>query len=126
MRPLLLLVVLLCVAFAPAPFLEKKKPLTDLGRMQGTWVGPDTELRIQGNNYVYYRNGAPSIAYTVALNETTNPRQYNLKGTGKNTFQYSGIYELQGDTLKIASSAGSARPTTFAGSYVRTLTRKKP
>jgi uncharacterized protein (TIGR03067 family) len=125
MRPLLLLAVLLCVAFAPAPFLEKKKPLTDLARMQGTWVGPSTELRIQGNTYVYYRNGGPSLAYTVTLNETTNPRQYDIKGTGKNTYEYRGIYELQGDSLKIASNSGP-RPTTFTGSYVRTLTRKKP
>jgi uncharacterized protein (TIGR03067 family) len=124
MRPFLLLAVLLCVAFAPAPFLEKKKPPSDLDLMQGTWVCPGTDLRIKGNNYTYYRNGAPSIAYTVTLNEATNPRQYDLKGVGKSPGLFRGIYELKGDTLKIAS--GNVRPTKFTGGYVRILTRKRP
>lgn len=127
-RPLLLLAALLSLAFAPAPFLDKKKNLTDLDRMQGTWVGPGTELRVEGHNYTYYRNGAKSIGYTVTLNETTNPRQYDLRGPGglATPLQYVGIYELKGDTLRIASNnAGSPRPAGFSGTYVRVLTRKR-
>jgi uncharacterized protein (TIGR03067 family) len=116
-RPLIVLGVLLSLGFAPAPFLKKKAPSqSDLERMQGAWTYPGgSELRVQGDSYTYYRNGAPVIGYKITLNETTTPRQYDLKGVGKWASRtFHGIYEFQGETLKMYSVQSSRpRPTTF-------------
>lgn len=116
-RPTFLLLSLVCLGLAPAPFLEKPKPRADLDRMQGSWQwDASTELRIQGNNYAYYRNGAVAIAYTITINEKASPRQYDIKGVGKFASRhYHGIYKIEGGQLTLcAIVANRPRPTTFS------------
>lgn len=129
MRSFLLLTAVFCCAFAPAPFLKKQKPTfhSDLERLQGVWTASGTELHIKGDSFTYYRNGVPSITYTITVNESTNPRQYDLKGVGKYVGRdYHGIYEVQDDTLKMVSlSVNSPRPKSFIGiGRIRVLQRQ--
>lgn len=132
LRTVLLGLALLGLGFAPAPFLEKKKPLSDLERIQGVWFQSktSTELRVQGDSFTYYRDGKVSIAYTIKLNETTEPRQYDLVGPGKtDKLMFRGIYAWDGETLKMTSAGVSRpRPTSFdtPGNQVRFFRRQRP
>jgi uncharacterized protein (TIGR03067 family) len=131
-RLLLVLPALLCLGFAPAPFLVKPQKQTDLGRFQGTWYGPgNLELRIKGTDYVYYRNGKPTIPYTITLNEAASPPQYQLTGVGTAKGRnYHGIYKFEAGNLVLCSShVGSPRPTNFArpaGGEYKVMKRTKP
>lgn len=133
-RPLLL-AALLSLGLAPAPFLKKKAAaLSDLERMQGNWkwTTDTSELRIQGDSFTYYRNGAPSVGYKITLNPNATPRQYDLTGVGKWAGRrFHGIYEFQGDTLRMYSvNSRQPRPRSFpppgSSRLVKDLKRTTP
>jgi uncharacterized protein (TIGR03067 family) len=129
---LLLLAVLLCLGFAPAPFLEKPRKRTPLGELQGSWFDKSgLEARVVGDTFVYYRNGVASVSYTISINPTASPREYDVKGTGKWTsMNFTGIYKIEGDTLTMCSvTRGGTRPKIFAaagGAGLYIMTRRKP
>jgi uncharacterized protein (TIGR03067 family) len=103
----------------------------DLDLIQGTWAVAELQMEGQTISGGMLANARVEIAGnrfsslgmgtvyegTVALNDSTNPHQLNMKfdaGPEKGNTNL-GIYELKGDTWKIClSTRGEVRPTEFS------------
>jgi uncharacterized protein (TIGR03067 family) len=131
----LLALLALPLAAAPVPKGMKAKR-TDAELIIGKWVtessvnGP-TVYDEKGNVWVFAPPGEKSVEFK--RNGDLYSREYSFPDLATNHFDvmcnghpYIGIYELDGDSLKLAF-AEKTRPTTFdrtAGVFVLTFTRK--
>jgi uncharacterized protein (TIGR03067 family) len=129
MRRLLLPLVTLSLAFAPAPFPRPDSPKDDLKKMQGTWervaltIGGAAHPEAPGQITIvitgtHLQFPSPQDAWTITLDAGKKPRHFDYRGAAppvqKITFR--GIYRLEGDTLTICcveSARGEDRPTKF-------------
>ena len=119
---------------------EKKKKADpvkqEVKKLEGTWVLVGMELngrqypqvRLQRLNYRLIIKGnkatrqirGRSYEQTFTVNPKKNPKAIDTVQSGRTT---KGIYQLDGDTLKICESLrGTVRPTTFT-SGLRSRTR---
>ena len=123
-RSISLLLVGLVVAtlgFAPAPIPKENYRNSEfvLKRLQGTWAMPRYEqngrtmisngeaytVKIEKDLWTFYRsqNGGPltkSSSYTLKLDPKATPAEIDF--ISNPTYRLLGIYELKGDSLKIA------------------------
>ena len=127
MRRATLLLCLLALGFAPAPFLKPAKS-DDLKAIQGEWIGvfygangnpprPATpEGRkdiIEGANVTVMGAGRILSEWNMTLDPTAKPKRMLLVKPG---YQVECIYKLEGDTLTVSYHNGrGARPAGFAG-----------
>ncbi|HEX8916654.1 MAG TPA: TIGR03067 domain-containing protein [Humisphaera sp.] len=117
----------LAAADAPKPGASKPDAKTDKEQIQGTWkvVGrakqgertPDAEvaehpvtLTFAGDAVREVRDGKPKDEGTFKLDPSAAPKRITLTGADGRAFE--GIYELAGDTLKIAYGVrdGAGKP----------------
>jgi uncharacterized protein (TIGR03067 family) len=149
-RPLLLLAVLACAGFAPAPFPkpERKKHTDDLAAMQGSWklvryesngkpMTSNFRVRIDKNvwNFVNLNQGreTSTASYELRLAPKLSPRGFEWKSTGRVSSQYCGSYVLDRDKLMLVFNSGvldgaTPRPMDFKSNkgYLLILEREKP
>jgi uncharacterized protein (TIGR03067 family) len=65
---------------------------------------------------------------TIKVDDKSSPKMFDVQGKSGGTFSWSGIYELEGDTLKVCyvlSNVAHVRPKEFRAkpAYVLTLKR---
>ncbi|MBY0228806.1 MAG: hypothetical protein K2W96_05990 [Gemmataceae bacterium] len=118
----------LCLAFAPAPFLPRKKPVAAL---EGAWVqvaaGGRPVVRaargnltivIGGGRWSFDRDNGPGgkparTAYFLSHDGTT----FDLRRAASDPKPYGlGIWRIDGDDLRIAYGWSGVRPTAFDAS----------
>src|SRR4051812_36607837 len=137
-----LVVAALSLGFAPAPRARPNNGSTDLQKMQGVWVPitsstgnqPDLALRmaISGDRLTYTRAGKIICEYTLTLDASRTPHAYESKGVGGVNLgvSFSGIYSVNGDTLKFCYNGKDNRPAAFEGpnkgSFLEVYQRVKP
>ena len=102
----------------------------DLARMQGDWMVaamwsggikvPDDEAQalfrtVEGNRYTVSRYSKPSSTGTFQIDATASPKTIDsTPEVAKDKPPILGIYEFDGQTLRIANAQpGQPRPTTF-------------
>jgi uncharacterized protein (TIGR03067 family) len=115
---------LLIVLFTALPTVDP--PKTDVDRFQGTWVVSRVEIhgkvqpksftiRVEfDDNRLLAKVGTrpPELKGTFKLDPGRTPKAYDLTTVEGTTVR--GIYELDGDTLKVCLSApGDERPTAM-------------
>jgi len=122
--------------------------MQDIDLLQGAWTVTTLEMDgrqvpsgmlggarivVQGDRFISTGMGA-TYEGTLELDASSAPRQINMKfavGPEKGNIN-PGIYDLQGDTLKLClATRGDARPSSFAsapgsGVAFETLTRGEP
>src|SRR5439155_10414112 len=81
----------------------------------GTWIPAeelkDETLLIAGNRMTFRLNGKATLEITYEIDPTRKPRFLDTSVAGKTVH---GIYEIDGDKLKICEAPpGKDRPTTF-------------
>jgi uncharacterized protein (TIGR03067 family) len=129
MRRILPLLIVLSLGFAPAPvYRGKDDTRTDLEKMQGSWVrvsysscgrwSPDgkTIIEFAGDHMTMSLNGKDE--WVAEIDPKTNPKRIDQKGYSERvkSYQFMGVYRLDGDTLMIATRQGSSeedRPMNF-------------
>jgi uncharacterized protein (TIGR03067 family) len=143
----ILLLPVLSLALAPAPFLRPSKtPADDMKQMQGEWacasyiiegkprdvVARPLTITIRGNLMSF---GSPTDTWRVNLKWLGHVRCMDLDRAGRTagTDLSLGIYRLKGDTLTICwrdLSKDKARPLSFnpaqPGVWVSVWKRKGP
>ena len=145
MRLALPLLVVLSIAFAPAPTPKDRgrDRRSDLERLQGEWVVTSTTCEsivvqpleppatiIKGNEITYVvRGGAPSH-WTLTLDVRASPRRFVLKRREGQQEEYAGVYAFEGGVLRMCSRLAIDGPpvTDFGGGkrvWVEVLERKK-
>jgi uncharacterized protein (TIGR03067 family) len=127
-RTTLLLLVVLAVGFAPAPFRRAARPKKegDLDRMQGTWAVVErryagnvlkvenAQVTLRGSRWHFVFNGEVRSRWDVRLDPTTAPRSLDyFSADGNPTSVLPAIYRLDGDTLTVCYTQGKDRPTGF-------------
>lgn len=141
MRPLL--AVLLLAGVAPAaPVPKAKKPDTE--RLVGTWkvTAVDGKASHGGSHtFVFeaeakcrtvYGDDNKNVAiWTWALDPDESPKRMKLAGAGDNaSLSYECVYELDGDSLKIAfpgeKKTRPAKVATGAGALLYEMKRETP
>ena len=115
MRQVLLLVVVLLIGFAPAPFPRPARTKPKVGNdMVGYW-GPNGQLMVTEDVMFYYPPGGNE--YVLKVNANASPKTYDITGKpGGNAAgrEYVGIYKIEGDTLTLCYVGGkTGRPTSF-------------
>jgi uncharacterized protein (TIGR03067 family) len=129
MRLVLTPLVLMTLAFAPAPQ-PKAKPdttATDLKRLQGVWalVSSTADVRsaatseitvcIEGKKMSFAFDGRPTMAWSFTLDgRPALPRLDRGEIRAPMNGALRGIYRLDGDTLTLHSRRGP-RPDDFSG-----------
>jgi len=143
-RTLLLAAATISLAFAPAPRPKPRKQSEDVKLIQGTW---EIVSRTRAGNPVSHIVSTAEITattltlvnasgdwrspFTLTLDPTKKPPWFEKRSV-KGTTTSLGIYELQGDSLKLAytSRGGGVRPTDFdatrPGVTVDVYRRRKP
>jgi uncharacterized protein (TIGR03067 family) len=111
---------------------KKDAASTDLEKLQGVWsvVGAESngekfavsqlqpsKVIFKGDRMIRTKLGKPFIS-RIKLDPSKTPRAIDIhvkvdNGEGEKTVRRLGIYELDGDTLKIATTMGKKRPTAF-------------
>src|SRR5438128_128223 len=116
MRELFLAAAILSLAFAPAPFPKRTRPapvVDDAKQIQGTWrilsrtrggqpvshVVATAEIGA-GRLTLVNQAGTWRSPFSLTLDPTKKPRWFDTKSE-KNNYAKRGIYDLQGDTLKL-------------------------
>ena len=97
----------------------------ELGKLEGKWKmtryeRAGGEKALLKNNLATFAGGKFTFAYGkglgVKLDATKSPKEIDLLNAGMNKREtWKGIYELQGDTLKLCVATGSdqTRPKEF-------------
>jgi uncharacterized protein (TIGR03067 family) len=126
----LVLLSVLCLAFAPAPFRRPDRvadPKYELHRLQGEWVRvslhidgkpstASTEMSVTGTRMQF---GSVDDRWDISIDPRASPRRIDLVRTNDRKNVFRGIYRLDGDSLTVcARQYGSPadRPTTFDSS----------
>jgi uncharacterized protein (TIGR03067 family) len=117
MRRFLPLLVLLSLAFAPAPLPRPERKADDSKKMQGRWVlvsrlyeGRQTShvvaaVEVEGDRWTYVNaKGDWRASGKMTLDTSKVPRRLDW-GPG----QHRGVYELRGDTLVFVFTTAGAR-----------------
>jgi uncharacterized protein (TIGR03067 family) len=128
---LLCLVVVLTAAAAPVPK-ALKRPVPDPERFVGGWDVLRTELDGQpltthatvwaidaDLNMKSHHPSGQVLTWALRLDPSRSPKQIDVGS-------YKGIYEFDGDEVRIAYTLGGDRPATFDAKpdvYVETLRR---
>lgn len=125
-RTTLLLLAVLCLAFAPAPFPRSRKgPPKPPGDLLGRWVQLDLPTRtvvIAADSMTYYNAGSSTVPYHLTIDSTKSPKTYDL--THKITkSKFAGIWKVEGDILTLHSNNGTTRPTEFVKGKAREYRR---
>jgi uncharacterized protein (TIGR03067 family) len=148
MRRFLPLLVLLSLAFAPAPLPkpDRRAGCADLKAMQGTWYrtsvianGIEHERTPGGTKIVitdtHLQFPSPLDAWTITLDAKKSPKHFDYVGNSHYTNDtiFRGIYRLEGDTLILCCNKGPRvedRPTKFESSkdsvWIQVFKRKQP
>lgn len=75
------------------------------------------QVVIKGNSFKFVIEGKPDRDNEIKLDATKSPKQIDLSGTsndGKKKVSVSGIYSIEGKTLKLCiDENGKSRPTGF-------------
>jgi uncharacterized protein (TIGR03067 family) len=122
-------IALLAVAFAPAPF--PRRPASgstadDLEALQGAWVfdhslengkripgGRKPVWRIEGDRLTTSLDGKEQSRCYLTLHGSTSPRCIDLRARRTDTDPAPGRYRLMGNTLTV--SFGQTRPRDLSG-----------
>ena len=135
MRPLL--AVALLVGFAPAaPVPKTLKKQDDKDAILGTWnPAPGRtewfEFKADGNMKAWNTgvSAASGVPYKWSIDPTATPKRMTWYSPGEAKPSWEGVYELDGDTLKVCSGGGKARPTELKavgkGGMLNTFKRVK-
>ena len=135
MRTSLLVLALLSLAFAPAPFPRRDRARDDAKRIEGRWrqvMGPNVGMNvlIEHGRMIFsdWKMSSPGsrISYDLTINPRERPATFDLDyGTDGATFV--AIYKVEGDTLIFCiRRAHLGRPTAFAGPDTEVYKRVKP
>src|SRR5262245_40322544 len=133
----------LLVGFAAAPA-PKDAAKSDLNKLQGTWKVVRVQrgervhasgLRavVEKGQWTYYRGGVSQGPMTLVLDPKAKPPRFEFRrSNGPRAYLLQGIYDLDGDTLRLSYQLGAkaSAPTGFGGSapgqITLTLQRQKP
>jgi RNA polymerase sigma factor (sigma-70 family) len=123
----------------PQPISQPAQPKTDAEKLQGTWLLVSAEREdgakappamierfraVFAKDQLTFQEGDLVQVWTFRVDVNTKPKALDLspvKGTMKTI---AGIYELEGDNLKLCggpTSQGATRPTEFKGGPNHTL-----
>jgi uncharacterized protein (TIGR03067 family) len=109
--------------------------LDELKRLQGPWsvmsfedngakvpddVAKKWTLRVKDDAWILQR-GDHTTKGTIKLHASKKPKAFDavIEGSGSSVF---GLYEIQGDTLKMCwTASGGDRPTELKGEYGKSL-----
>jgi hypothetical protein len=105
MRRAVLLLVLLSLAFAPAPLPKAGRPQAARG-IEGEWEGDGCRVLVTATRLVFYAGTPRAVEYELRHDATT----YDLTNA-RNTFR--GIYRIDGDTLTMCYNGDGTRPDRF-------------
>ncbi|MDR3633424.1 MAG: TIGR03067 domain-containing protein [Isosphaeraceae bacterium] len=143
---LVVMAVVLLAGAAP----EREAEQSDLEKLQGDWktksflLGggplpkekqfPDRLMTIKGDSFSEFRGGKVAVRGTLKLDSSTSPKHLNATFTqgGPTGETVRGIYELDGDTLKVCvGTPDTERPAKFeslSGTKLRLIVyeRKRP
>src|SRR5262249_49492274 len=130
--------VLISMAVLPGPDESVAK---EAMMLEGTWAddppkgdGRRNIIRFESGSLewrsVRYRNGKPlfgqAIVYENRLDATSKPKEITLTGSATEAKEtLLGIYELDGDKLKIALGNGKMKPSKFDDKSADVLTLKR-
>ncbi len=109
-------------------------PADELEKLKGTWTGPvllgdvpgkgDVTLKCTSSTVTISGKGVTgkdySISHPYTIDPTKKPKWIDFKGDPKSDPPYPttyGIYELDGDKLKICMGTHATRPDKFGGGY---------
>lgn len=144
-RLLLLTAIILSIGFAPAPLPKPPKydPVRDdPKRLSGTWdmvsrtmagktvshIVHNTEIA-NGKLTLVNKAGDWRSPFRLTLDPGKKPRWFDTQSE-KGTYRMCGIYDLDGDSLKMYYTSNGIRPTGFdanaTGVYLDVYKRRKP
>lgn len=128
MNALLLAVPMALAAPVPKDF----KPANT--SLDGTWafvsatLGGNPDTSYDGAKWVLDKNGKGmrhvGIGPGIPIEYKADPKAKTFDWTVSGT-TWVGIYEIKGDTMRVALGSGEARPTEFGGPSVYVFTMKK-
>jgi uncharacterized protein (TIGR03067 family) len=126
MRPLVALGLLVSLTpAAPVPKALKKQD--DRQLILGRWkpvVGQTQwyQFNADGTLSTWYNPGeSPDPQYTVTLDPTASPKRITWIGLKSGEVEWEGLYELDGDTLKVAYSPVPKVPEGFGPGQAQTV-----
>ncbi len=147
----ILVAVVLCLGFAPAPFRKPPPPdptPAEWKKLQGNWVrvryyanggalhqDGNTTVVVSGKGMTYLTNGQPNSYWTITLNARTSPPILDLHGQPGpgGTQAFLGVYRLEKDTLFLCARQTqdpAQRPAKIdqhlAGVLLEVFERRKP
>jgi uncharacterized protein (TIGR03067 family) len=150
MRACALLLAVVSLAFAPAPFPKQGDPnKEDLKKMQGSWTTVrrtyggkpmtgrgEMTVVISGDRVKYLVDGMVRTEWIITLDAKKQPKIFDRKkvsGAGAGQI-LRGVYRLEGDTLSTCycqeRGVSLERPTDLegakAGEWLHVMRRKKP
>jgi uncharacterized protein (TIGR03067 family) len=144
-RACLLLVAVACLAFAPAPFPRRSRPVTgDLKALQGEWVwtkgtlaGGDfvmdtSSLSVSGRTLTHLTRGQATARWAAELDTAKEPKRLDCRHLETGRLAVLQIYRLEGDTLTLCwrnDESENGRPIDFEGGVglgTSVYKRKKP
>jgi uncharacterized protein (TIGR03067 family) len=125
MRRVLPLLVLLTLAFAPAPPPRRERAQGRPERIEGHWrqvSGPNVGvlLVVEPGRMTFsgWKGVDPTsrVVYDLTVDPRKRPATYDVAYQGRKEPAFLGIYKLEGDTLTCCNRlAGHGRPAAFEG-----------
>jgi uncharacterized protein (TIGR03067 family) len=114
MRRALLLLAVVCLAFAPAPFPRTRRPAPALPTMEGSWAGSRAML-VTATHVTF--GGADKPPYSrVVLGTVDDNAAFDLVALRGDDLWWLGIYKVEGQKLTICyNETTRGRPTAFDG-----------
>jgi uncharacterized protein (TIGR03067 family) len=112
MRRAVLLLAVLCLAFAPAPFPRTQRQAPASPSMEGSWHS-SRPMQVSATHVTF--GDASAAPYSrVALDRAARPATFDLLPLQGGEAMWLGIYKVEGQTLTICyNQATRGRPTGF-------------